>query len=31
MAPMPDEYGIDLQPNTGSSIAVQAVRLLWMS
>jgi hypothetical protein len=28
MAPMPDEYGIDLQPNTGSSIAVQAVRIL---
>ena len=25
MAPMPDEHGIDLQPNTGSSIAVHAV------
>lgn len=23
--PMPDEYGIDIQPNTASSIAIQVV------
>jgi hypothetical protein len=26
--PLPDEYGIDLQPNTASSVAVQLVFLL---
>jgi len=26
LPPLPDEYGIDLQPNTASSIAIQTVR-----
>jgi len=25
LPPLPDEYGIDMRPNTGSSIAVQTV------
>lgn len=27
--PMPDEFGIDLQPNTGSSVAVQTVLIVF--
>ena len=26
LPPLPDEYGIDLQPNSASSIAIQTVR-----
>jgi len=29
LPPLPDEYGIDLQPNTASSIALQTVRLIF--
>ena len=28
LPPLPDEYGIDMQPNTASSIAIQTV---WLS
>ncbi len=27
LPPLPDEYGIDMQPNTASSIALQTVRI----
>jgi len=26
LPPLPDEYGIDMRPNTASSVAVQTVR-----
>ncbi len=26
LAPLPDEYGLDLQPNTASSISIRKVR-----
>jgi Amiloride-sensitive sodium channel len=28
LPPLPDEYGLDMQPNTASSIAVQTVVIL---
>ena len=31
LPPLPDEYGIDMQPNTASSIAVQTVRLVLLN
>ena len=30
LPPLPDEYGIDLQPNSASSIAIQTVRLAFI-
>ena len=30
LPPLPDEYGIDMQPNTASSIAIQTVSLYLM-
>ena len=29
-SPLPDEFGIDLMPNTASSIAIQTVRELYV-
>ncbi len=31
LPPLPDEYGIDMQPNTASSVALQTVRSLLFS
>jgi hypothetical protein len=28
LPPLPDEYGIDMQPNSASSVAVQTVRFV---
>ena len=28
LPPLPDEYGIDMQPNSASSIAIQTVHIL---